>query len=353
MKAFLSIVFPLALLLISAESAGACICSPHTAGSEFSRSDVVGIFKVKNKKGENLVFLVEKVYKGDANVGDEIEVRNSGCSIISERPVAAGMTFLLYLNTAGGTSDTLEVVMCSRSGTVDRVKTDLIWLDKLDQVKGQSRFSGTIWQEGETIGDYWKCLANWPVTIQGNGKVYALKTNNDGFYEIYGLPPGVYEVTPAPVQGYDFYHASNPANPSEYERTIYLNNSHAEWDISFTIATSIMGRLVDADGLPVEGIEIVVLKQDDKGRIGSTGIKTLTGKDGYFKLRTVPEGTVVIEVTGEWITKRIPADGFYYSSDGNFSEGNFEKPTPITIKKGQIIKDLLITAPKVGPRAKE
>jgi hypothetical protein len=224
---------------------------------------------------------------------------------------------------------------------VEELKSDLLWLDK-PEMRDKSRFSGQVWQNLDTA-PYRKVLANWPITLKANGKVYSLITNSDGIYEVYGLPPGVYEVSLGPLKGYDYYRGDDPMYPPGAERTIY-ENSHAEWNISFSIETSITGRVVDANGIPLEGVEVALLEQNDKGTRRVTGKATLTGKDGYFELRTVPDGTFVIAVNDwEWATKRMPASGFSYASDGNF-----EKPTPITIKKGQIIKDLLITAPKVG-----
>ena len=106
--------------------------------------------------------------------------------------------------------------------------------------------------------------------IKGNGKVYSLTTNNAGIYEIYGLPPGVYEITPAPIKGYDYFHPQMPGYPKEADRTIY-GNSDAIWNILFVVETSITGRVVDANGAALEGVEVALLGQDDKGRRGGPG----------------------------------------------------------------------------------
>jgi hypothetical protein len=233
----ISILFLLALFLISAESASACTCArpPTLADDEFSSSKVVGIFKLKSKKGSNWTFSLQKIYKGDAKVGDELTFYTSLCTAFRESDPVGG-EYLLYT----GWMSNYDFIPCTRSNSVEaeHVKSDLLWLDKLDQVKGKSRFSGVISQwidmgPGSPLNRR-VTLTNWRVTLKGNGKTYEAVTNTDGIYEIYDLPPGVYEVTPAPINGYDYYRGEDWRYPPGTERTIF-GNSHAEENIAFVI----------------------------------------------------------------------------------------------------------------------
>jgi hypothetical protein len=82
--------------------------------------------------------------------------------------------------------------------------------------------------------------------VTGNGKTVALWTDAKGVYEVYGLAPGKYSVTPEGVEGYKFGY---PAKQKSLE-VIVTPAAHTEANIEFEIDNRIAGRFFDAKGQP-------------------------------------------------------------------------------------------------------
>ena len=110
-----------------------------------------------------------------------------------------GIDFLFFLSKKP--ADNLwSAFICTRSNSVKGAAEDLMYLEKMSEVKGKTRLSGTLAQEDKSAtedeGDSYKPLVGMTVTISGNGKKIKLKTDENGVYEIYDLPIGKYKVTP-------------------------------------------------------------------------------------------------------------------------------------------------------------
>lgn len=215
-------------LLVGVQTASACLCAypGPTAADEFDASAAVGVFSIvsveeragrRDAEGGKLPvttstkikFSAEKVYKGSLRSGEKIMLEQrgfTGCGFNFYRD-KSGTRYLLYLRTDADGNKSWNVTPCSRSGEADDVAGDLLYLNNMEKRRGQTRLSGKVTQlfvtdpGGNTRREP---VANSPVEIRGNGKTIRLETDRNGVFEVYGLAPGLYKITPAKIEGYDF-----------------------------------------------------------------------------------------------------------------------------------------------------
>lgn len=215
-------------LFLGVQTAGACMCAfpAPTVADELDRSAVVGVFKLvsielqtQRSTGDGelpaatrelVKFKAEKVYKGAVRAGDVIaleQIRVTGCRRTFLEP-HTGTRFLLYIPTDPASDKAWSISVCSRSAEDWAASADLLYLDKMAKRRGETRLSGSVTRLYLPVPNGHLArsgpLADSPVVIRGNGKTITLKTDRHGVYEIYGLAPGRYEITPVKIEGYEF-----------------------------------------------------------------------------------------------------------------------------------------------------
>lgn len=206
---FLKIIFATVVTVLSASNTLGCTCGPmFSVLDEFDRSDVVIIARLvsvektrPDDKEEywhgvrSSRFVVEKVYKGDVKAGDSL-VFGQGNGLdcmwaIAEEQI--GQQSLVYLNVPRNGSD-WRASSCGRSkNRINNAREDLLYLDKMDQVRGQTRVSGQ-YASGFYRGEL--KVAGRKIRIVGEAKTYEALTDEKGVFEIYDLPPGDYRLEP-------------------------------------------------------------------------------------------------------------------------------------------------------------
>jgi hypothetical protein len=82
--------------------------------------------------------------------------------------------------------------VCGRSQQAEAAIDDLLYLENLNTVKGKTRISGTI---TSSLNSGLK-VDGMKIKFIGPTRTYETKTNKDGVFEIYDLPPGKYFVEP-------------------------------------------------------------------------------------------------------------------------------------------------------------
>ena len=267
--------------------------------------------------------LVEKVYKGNVKAGDILTFGQGGGAdcIWTYRESWIGSRFLFYLGQPtkghpflrdeGSEADQelmYRAVTCDRSNGLSGASDDLSYLDNIEKVRGKTRFSGTygVWfDEGPSF-------ANLKIKIVGKKKTYQAKSDKNGFFEIYDLPPGDYLVEPTIPFGWkhnDYMLAQSRSitnsSGSPYERInfdprkgipITINEKrHAELDLILDMDTAIVGRVVSPVGKPLKGVCLSAvsteLKEGDyRGRFDCTDEK------GHFILDEMRPGNYILVV---------------------------------------------------------
>jgi hypothetical protein len=195
---------------------------------------------------------VEKVFKGDVKAGDVVTLGQGGPGeciwAFEERMI--GRRYLLYLGSREKSPKVWRVSVCSRSTSLDNAMDDLLYLNKLDEVRGKTRISGTVAFAGETKTG----IGGRVVRIAGAKKVHEVKTDEKGFYEIYDLPAGAYRFeieTPAgwKAEPYDeprsytsnFDGRGEDKSPKKFY--IFLKEKkHVSFDLRFEIDKTVRGK---------------------------------------------------------------------------------------------------------------
>ncbi len=205
---FFRIVLAAAAIALQTSIAFACTCAPkRPVLDEYEWAQVVMIARIasveKAAKADKTDhdygvrssrLVVEKVYKGDVRVGEELvfaQGNGMNCQMrFSEETI--GDQILLYEGRPpAGTP--WSASFCGRSTGVKSATEDLLYLDKLDQVRGKTRVSGKY-----TGGFYGRELkvAGRKIRIVSEADSYETTTDDKGIFEIYGLPPGNYRLEP-------------------------------------------------------------------------------------------------------------------------------------------------------------
>lgn len=360
MKTLVSLAFLSILLLLSAGDVFACSCRANqTVDNKFEKSAYVAVFKLQSieidenasdgRISRNGHFSVEKVFKGDIKAGEILtfsldRYRECGVSFGEE---SIGEEHLFYVTPEETNGRRIWAVSaCSGSKQLDNgdARGDLLYLEKLATVKDKTRISGQIEQSfGSAIKDEpseYKTLPNFALTITGpDGKPRKLKTDEYGFYEIYGLPPGTYRITPAPIRGYNFGH--EPAKP--YISVTLKGKSVIEAPIIFSIENSVKGRVLSSAGKALEDVEVWLVPAEGERSDYFSG-EAETDAQGNFIFDGVPAGQYFILANPKGkITPTTPFSAVYYPGSANREEAG-----QISIAAGQHIKGLTITAPKTA-----
>jgi hypothetical protein len=226
---FFAIILIVGSVLLFADYASACSCITTPLDYQIKDSTDIVILRLKSiekyKSEENYVrikqsnLIVRKVYKGKLRVGQELNFNQGGGADciwdFSEKEV--GESFLFFLNqkkimlSSSRKKGFWEAHICSRSASLKFSASDLLYLEKIREVNGKTRLSGTVTkivysEKNEPLS---LRLAGIEVRIVGNGKDITVKTNKDGIYEVYNLPIGRYKVIPQKLDGYRLYQAES------------------------------------------------------------------------------------------------------------------------------------------------
>ena len=194
-------IVAVALLLLSAQAVNACGCYPRsTVLQDYEKANLViiarlvSLVKATEPTGRpggdisSATMVVEKVFKGEVEAkqkltfgqGDEI----LGCSwSFYEKMI--GERYLLYLSQPEKLSERFYITTCNRSRGLEYADDDLLYLNNIDKVRGQTRVSGILNVDGGEDGGQ-------TIRIIGKRKTYAATTDKNGVYELYDLPPGRY-----------------------------------------------------------------------------------------------------------------------------------------------------------------
>jgi hypothetical protein len=356
------------VFLLGLRTAVACSCgSSGTVLDSYNWADVVvtvsvaSVEKAEPEKtappgqmsnGENYVdgvksttMRVEEVFKGTLKVGAEMVFGQGGGAdciwTFNEKNV--GMKFLFYLKRFEDSSVWVAGT-CGRSSQVDDAGDDLLYLRNLTKVKDKTRISGTL----QFRHDAGESVSGRKVRIVGAKRTYELKTDDNGVYEIYDLPPGHYFVEPEVPKGWKVskfwlgYSPSIDRNAKEGSLTkipILLEaKKHAGLDIIFDIENVVRGHVYDPLGQPMKDVCLHLIPSD-----GTKGpyLGDCTDEDGAFQMDEISPGSYVLIVNDDGkITSTEPFGAFYYPK-----VTKREEATVFNIGLGDIVENLEIYPP--------
>jgi hypothetical protein len=242
--------FIIAAMLLLPGVAFACSCGPvPTVLDAFDGSKVVIIARVSSvervkEEYRSAKLVVEKVYKGNVRPGDELPFLQGdgvGClRMFSEQDV--GKRLLLYLGLPLRDSKHWLAFICGRSTEVKSATEDLLYIDNIDKVRGKTRVSGKY---RPLFGQQGLNVANRTIKIVGQDQTYETKTDENGVFEIYDLPPGDYRLEPEIPSGWKIaldwgLRSSSASSKETSDKSVAFTlppQKHASIDLAFERVT--------------------------------------------------------------------------------------------------------------------
>lgn len=352
---FFTIVLVVGSILLWADFARACSCGDKGTMDLAEKTPNIVILQLKDvdenakddngKEREVSKLLVTKIYKGNLKVGQVINHQVAGwnCSWSFDKKYI-GTEYLFYLDKPDE-KGFWNGFICTRSAQLKEAGDDLLYLNKMDKVRGKTRLSGVVGQEiRPSLQDkeiQKKLLAERKIKIVGKTKSFELTTDKNGAYEIYDLPAGVYEIIPQSFNGYKIYDRGKMVDSIK----VYLPpKRHAQANIEFTIFNSISGKIIDDKGNPMESVGLNLRPANGKSSIYFYQA-AYSKKDGTFTFDGIPTGKYLIVANdkGEITADEPFATSFYPNTT------KIEKAKIISIRAGEHLKDFTVT---VSPVAK-
>jgi hypothetical protein len=278
--------------------------------------------------------VIQKIFKGNVKLQDRISfAQGNGIDCLwmfDEKMI--GQEYLLYLNIPEQRSD-LWYLGQGRSGELGATANDLRYLNNVEKVRGQTRVSGTLEDDFPVAGR--------KVRIIGRSKSFQTTIDENGVYEIYGLPPGNYLIAPELPYGWiidqeGFPTVSEKPSHSNTQKAFTLKpKRHAVIDFAFKIDNVVEGNVVDEKGRPLAQASIVLKPEND---VGNEASKFLD-KKGHFRFESVQAGSYEL-IVHEPITQPLTRVGYY-----DPQKDRLLKSVPISIKHGQSMRGIKIIVP--------
>ena len=367
-RCFLLAFFSLALLLGAPRTAGACTCGIQTTVLDaFEQADEVIIARAisvdkvgdsENTTGENegpyvsgvrsTTVVVEKVFKGTLKVRDEIvfgQGNGSNC-IWTFTEGFIGEPILFYLKRP---ENLWYVSACGRSRGLEGASEDMLYLENMNKLRGKTRISGQLGSWGNRELD----VAGKKVRIIGPKKTYEAKTNSDGVFEIYDLPPGKYSVEPDMPPGwkintYDLRHSPS-VEPTDFlgPRTKSLKRveitlqpkKHAAVDLAFEEDNRVRGRVLGPKGKALPGVCVYLWRPGQE----NWGPSDCTNTEGRFEITSVPQGEYVLVANQNGRpSSREPFPKIFYPS-----AAERERAATIYVNPGDVIENIDVVVPRI------
>lgn len=175
-----------------------------------------------------------------------------------------------------------------------------------------------------------------PVSVRGPMN-RDLVPDRNGAYRATRLPPGTYTVSVRVPPGYE-------TPPAE---TVSIKNkacANVDWPLLYDI--HVKGRVLGADGAPVAGMGVKLVKQDRESASGYTELPGLPGlgftdANGQYSLDNAPPGSYFVVANGFGPTPMWPYVTTYFPS-----ASAIEEAAPVQLGPSSSLKDIDIHFPK-------
>jgi hypothetical protein len=237
-----------------------------------------------------------------------------------------GETYFVYANSDGKKGGMLRVPL-NRTGKLKDAAADVEFVGELPRAAPTARIFGRIvraeqnFQEGkrETLP-----LAGVKVTARGEGRTFEALTDAEGNYELKGLPPGSYQVTPA----YPAHVSPEGGSQSAQVGT----RGCAELHFYTHSNARIKGRVLDPQGHPLPEVKVDLIAADG-AEVSHKGIFAFTNEEGRYELKDVPPGRFLLGLNlSRPPDERVPYPRTYYPGVAGAAQA-----TTITVGEGAML----------------
>jgi hypothetical protein len=298
-------VFSLALILSLGgfELVVACASNPYTPPvcEMYGKSKAVFVGKVTGitelkKENTNSDFRIDfQVREAFLGVKDltRVSVVLSGARI-EYCGFETGKIFLVYAYKG---SNGFSIDAGTRTRPITEAGEDLEFLRNLSKVKKGVRIYGTIMQAvksslEEDNKDPVRGMQLRLENINEKSRIFYGATDEDGNYELKGIPGGKYKISPArPLVGYDL-------SPEVGFGQVDVNDKGCVgYNFTLTTNNKFIGKVIDAEGKPVSHTYVEILSVNAKRPNGYIGKEyTNTNSDGTFYAYNITPGLYTLSV---------------------------------------------------------
>ncbi len=291
---------------------------------------------------------VEKVFKGNLRVGDKMVFGQGNgirCTwVFYEDDI--GKEYLFYLDSPSKDEKLWYEHGLGRSHVLEHAADDLLYLNKMDNVRGRTRISGVLDEDGlDGLS-----LEGQTIRIIGKNRTYVAKTDKNGVYELYDVPPGRYVLEPELKFGWkvDEFFLTRPATrlelrhgrrPSNRVAFTLRSRRHFGVDMRRELSNHVSGTIYDSNSKPMPWVCVSLVPANDESLLACN---SLTDELGRFQINSVEAGTYIIILNYESkITTRMPFPKLYYPG-----VTERERAKTITLKHGESANNLSVVIKK-------
>jgi len=234
-----------------------------------------------------------------------------------------------------------SIHVCGRSTLVEYAADDLSFLRGLPGSAQRTRISGEL-----KTRDH-KPLMGVKVKLVGQTKTYEVFTDKNGVYEMYDLPAGKYGVAPETPLNLKLNIAIGEVTADSVDRTHPVvelkEKSCAGMNFYFTENTAITGRVLGADGQPMNNVCVRLRLKEKPAE--TPFLLDCTESDGSFKIDEIALGEYYLVANDDGvISSNEPFPLTYYP--GVFDKA---KATVLNIASGDKLEDFDIHIPSQKP----
>lgn len=338
-----------AALALPAESGFACGPRP-TVLDNYQQAQAVVIARVLSVEVEknnanglgSAALVVEKVYKGKLRIDDHVVFWGDNQRGLLFNKTNVGEQFLLYL-VGPNEDNSWNGLGCGRTQRIEAATEDLLYLDNITKRRGKTRVSGNYFFWPDSTSDD---VANRTIRITGQNRTFQTKTDANGTYEIYDLPPGKYVIQPEVPTGWQSARFPRPVTGLPFTTSISPHalvftleaKKHVSVDLLFEPDNAIEGSVVGPDGKPIAHLSAHLWKPD---QIDESDTYGLTDKSGHFRITSVPPGSYLLVLNQDGkLGTREPFPRLFYPG-----VAEREKATLINIRLGETVKGIDVMIP--------
>jgi hypothetical protein len=286
-------------------------------------------------------FLIQENFKGAPGYEIEIQSETTGgnCGYWFLR----NESYVIYAYTSEDKK--LYTSICTRTKHASEAKEDLDYLRGLANAKPGGTLHGRLTRY---IGDpehgpveEGPKMAGVKMIVTGQGRTIETTTNETGEYRVTGLAAGNYDAFPELPANLGF--VSDRDNQDRIgrftSRTPVRLTDRSCGELSFTVQFNgvISGKVVDANGEPVNEAELNLIAVDDDDR----DWWAWTDKDGNYEFRMVQPGSYLLGFNLTWAPdKDDPYPRTFYPGVKTRAEAAL-----ITVGEGEKLKGYDLTLP--------
>jgi len=243
-------------------------------------------------------FTVERLFKGAPTA--EMEVQTGVSSADYGVPFQHGERYVVYAGLNPNTNQ-FHTGICTRTTPFSHASEHLDYLLGLPDSATKTRISGTLWQrtnerDAERGFRISQPMSGVRVLLAGEGQRFEAVTNDQGVYQVVGLPPGKYRVE-----------AELPTNLAPVSQEVELATAGcATVDLRTESNGHISGKLIDSQGRTVPNASVQLVSVEREGMSKRQIMLSFdmsyyarTDNAGYYQFRKVPPARYYLGVNLE------------------------------------------------------